>query len=68
MGPGTSISCDITLNTVLTAEERLIYQNPEEIRHLLGTARTVAMVGLSKKSERDILKKDKSHSIPSIWL
>ena len=52
MGPGTSLSCDITLNTALNGEQRLLYQNPDEIRHLLGTARTVAMVGLSKKSER----------------
>jgi len=52
MGLGTSISCDISLNTVLTAEERFLYQNPEEIRHLLGASHTVAMVGLSKKPER----------------
>lgn len=52
MGSGTSLSCDISLNTSLTAEQRELYQNPEDIRHLLGTARTIAMVGLSNKPER----------------
>lgn len=52
MGSGTSLSCDISLNTALTAEERALFQNPDDIRHLLGHARTVAMVGLSDKPER----------------
>lgn len=37
---------------MLTAEERALYQHPDDIRHLLGTAHTIAMVGLSPKSER----------------
>lgn len=52
MGPRTSLSCDISLNTALTAEERAIYQHPDLIRQLLGQARVVAMVGLSDKPER----------------
>lgn len=52
MGPGASLSCDISLNTSLNAEERRIFQNPEDIRHLLGTAKNIAMVGLSDKPER----------------
>ncbi len=52
MGSGSGLSCDISLNTSLTAEQRALYQNPDDIRSLLGTARTIAMVGLSKKKER----------------
>lgn len=52
MGSGTVLSCDISMNTKLNAEERALYQNPNEIRQLLGTAHTIAMVGLSDKPER----------------
>ena len=52
MGPGSSLSCDIKLNTKLTAEQRNRFQNPREIQQLLGDAKTIAMVGLSAKPER----------------
>lgn len=52
MGFGTSIACDISMNTRLTAEERKLYQDTETIRNLLHTVKTVAIVGLSDKKER----------------
>ncbi len=52
MGLGTSLSCDISMNTNLSAEERNLYQNPETIRHLLHFSENVAVVGLSDKPQR----------------
>jgi len=52
MGFGTSIACDISMNTKLTPEERRLYQDTEVIRDLLHRATTVAIVGLSDKKER----------------
>ncbi len=52
MGFGTSIACDISMNTRLTVEERKLYQDVETIRDLLHRAHTVAIVGLSDKKER----------------
>src|SRR5450432_945112 len=52
MGLGTSLSCDISMNTRLSAEERHKFQNSEQIRRILNTARTIAIVGLSDKKER----------------
>jgi predicted CoA-binding protein len=52
MGFGTSIACDISMNTRLTAEERKLYQDTEAIRKLLHTVKTVAIVGMSDKKER----------------
>ncbi|HMJ69121.1 MAG TPA: CoA-binding protein [Cyclobacteriaceae bacterium] len=52
MGFGTSIACDISMNTRLSAEERKLYQDSEVIRDLLHRANTVAIVGLSDKKER----------------
>jgi predicted CoA-binding protein len=52
MGFGTSIACDISMNTRLSAEERKLYQDTEAIRDLLHRAATVAIVGLSDKKER----------------
>jgi uncharacterized protein len=52
MGLGTSLSCDISMNTRLSADERYKYQNSETIRRILNTARTIAIVGLSDKKER----------------
>lgn len=40
------------MNTRLSAEERSKFQNPEQIRKILNTARTIAIVGLSDKRER----------------
>ncbi len=47
MGFGSGASCDIRLNTVLTDEQRAKYQDSEKIRDILGSARTIAIVGLS---------------------
>jgi predicted CoA-binding protein len=52
MGLGTSLSCDISMNTRLTAAERNTFQNSDQIRKMLTTLRTIAMVGLSDKRER----------------
>lgn len=52
MGPGPSLAGDVSLNTILTEEQRLRYQDPATIRRILGTARTIAIVGLSPRSER----------------
>jgi predicted CoA-binding protein len=47
MGFGPSAVCDIRLNTSLTSEQREKYQNSAKIRELLGSAKTIAIVGLS---------------------
>lgn len=52
MGLGTSIACDISMNTRLSAEERNLYQDTETIRKLLHNIKTVAIVGMSDKRER----------------
>lgn len=52
MGLGTSLSCDISMNTNLSVEERNNYQNTDAIRRLLNTSRNIAIVGLSDKKER----------------
>ena len=52
MGLGTSLSCDISMNTVLNEEERRLYQHPQQIRQLLTESKTIAMVGLSDKPHR----------------
>jgi predicted CoA-binding protein len=40
------------MNTLLSETDRIKYQNPAVIRDVLSTTKTVAMVGLSPKSER----------------
>jgi predicted CoA-binding protein len=52
MGFGSSLACDISMNTNLSAEERKLYQDPEMIRELLHTAKNIAIVGMSDKKER----------------
>lgn len=52
MGFGTSIACDISMNTRLTPEERKLYQDTGKIRDLLHRVKTIAIVGLSDKKER----------------
>jgi len=47
MGFGPGAVCSITLNTALTPEQRAQYQDPDVIRDLLESCRTIAMVGLS---------------------
>ncbi|CAN5435317.1 CoA-binding protein [soil metagenome] len=52
MGLGTSLSCDISMNTRLSADERNKYQNSDVIRKILNSSKTIAIVGLSDKKER----------------
>ena len=52
MGSGSSISCDISLNTKLTREQREKYQNTKVIQELLKTAKTIAVVGLSTEKTK----------------
>lgn len=40
------------MNTVLSDEERAKYQDPGMIRTILSTSKTIAIVGLSPRSER----------------
>lgn len=44
---GMASSCDIRLNTSFTDEQRRKFQDPRTIRRMLGSARTIAVVGLS---------------------
>ena len=52
MGSGTSLAVDISLNTSLNAEQRQQYQDPGMIRDVLSKSKTIAVVGLSPRSER----------------
>jgi uncharacterized protein len=52
MGFGPSAVGDISLNTGLDAGERELYQNTKRIQDLLGSARTIAVVGLSTESTK----------------
>ena len=52
MGPGSSLACDIGLNTALTAAERRRYQDVTTIRRLLAETRTIAIVGLSSEPQK----------------
>ena len=52
MGPGSSLAVDVSMNTILTEDQRLKYQDPGTIRTILATSKTVAVVGLSPNPER----------------
>ncbi len=52
MGLGSSIVCDIWLNTSLTPEQRDRYQNSRVIRDLLASAKTIAVVGMSTEKTK----------------
>lgn len=52
MGPGTGLSCDISLNTTLTDEQRVVYQDPATIQKLLAESKTVAIYGLSTDTQK----------------
>jgi predicted CoA-binding protein len=47
-----SLVCDIRMNSVLPPELQDKYQNPALIRSILGSTKTIAIVGLSKDSQR----------------
>jgi hypothetical protein len=48
MGSGSSLACDITLNSVLSPELSKRYQNTAVIRRALAETKTIAVVGLSQ--------------------
>ena len=52
MGSGTGVSCAVSLNTSLTPEQRARFQDVGQINHLLGTAKTIAIVGLSSDRQK----------------
>jgi predicted CoA-binding protein len=52
MGSGSGISCAVSLNTSLTPGQRALYQDVGQINHLLETARTIAVVGLSTDRQK----------------
>jgi uncharacterized protein len=52
MGPGSGLSCAIRLNSVLTEEQKDLYQNRRDIEHVLFDLHTVAMVGLSADPQK----------------
>jgi predicted CoA-binding protein len=52
MGPGTELAGDVTLNSILSEAERAKYQDPATIRAILHQSKTIAIVGLSPRSER----------------
>ena len=52
MGPGSSLAGDVSLNSILSDEDHQKYQDPAIIRSILSTTRTIAIVGLSPKTER----------------
>ena len=48
MGSGSSLACDLTLNSVLSPELSAKYQNTAVMRRALAETKTIAMVGLSR--------------------
>jgi len=52
MGLGSSVVCDIRLNTALSPEQRERYQDGRVIRDLLADAKTIAIVGLSTEKTK----------------
>ncbi len=52
MGSGPGVSCAVSLNTSLTPEQRARYQDVAQINHLLDTAKTIALVGLSSDRQK----------------
>src|SRR3954465_14854924 len=52
MAYGAATACSITLNSSFSPEQRERYQNTRTIRELLGSAKTVAIVGLSTEKTK----------------
>jgi uncharacterized protein len=50
--PGSSVACEITLNTKLTPDERHRFQDTATIRRILAESKTIAVVGLSSERQR----------------
>jgi predicted CoA-binding protein len=49
---GATVSCDIRLNSKFTEEERAMFQSTRTIRQILGSAKTIAIVGLSTEKTK----------------
>jgi uncharacterized protein len=49
---GAESACTIQMNTRLTPEERSKFQDTRKIRQILGTAETIAIVGVSTESTK----------------
>jgi len=45
-------ACAIRLNSALTPDQKALFQSPDQIRNVLATARTVAIVGLSVEPQK----------------
>lgn len=52
MGSGTGVSCSINLNSVLTKEQKELYQNPADIQRILNECKTIAIVGMSTDNQK----------------
>lgn len=52
MGPGPGISCSIRLNSVLTPEQKALYQDPEVVQRVLNTMRSVVIYGCSSDPQK----------------
>lgn len=52
MGSGQSIACSIRLNSLLTDEQKVRFQNDETIRRILARKGTIAVVGLSADPQK----------------
>jgi predicted CoA-binding protein len=52
MGFGPGLACSINLNSVLTDEQKALYQNPDIIRKIIAETRTIAIVGLSTDTQK----------------
>lgn len=52
MGPGSGPVCAIRLNSILSPADKVLYQNPLEVRWALQASKTVAVVGLSNDRQK----------------
>ena len=52
LGPGSGLSCAVRLNSVLTEEQKNLYQNRQDIEWVLDELRVIAMVGLSADPQK----------------
>lgn len=52
MGSRSGAACDLTSRSLLTVEQKAKYQAPALVRRTLGSARSVAIVGLSTKRQK----------------
>jgi predicted CoA-binding protein len=52
MGLGSGLSCSVRLNSVLTGEQKALFQNRRDIERVLNEFRVIAMVGLSADPQK----------------